>query len=201
MPLALPTYCASPALLPAMQQGVPAAGGRRSHHTRSGVQAARSASGPGLCQEGRQGELLSLSKCCQQLAFSRPKCPWDWTMQQKAGKVGLCGCFVCKLSSPSGRLVGNPGGVRVQQSAAAVAACRFATPPTSCRPFSMTKESPPTALAKCSLLLPCCHCLQVRAPTHIVSTICDDRGEEPTYCGVSMSELMEADANVGDAIG
>lgn len=42
---------------------------------------------------------------------------------------------------------------------------------------------------------------QVRAPTHIVSTICDDRGEEPTYCGVSMSELMEADANVGDAIG
>ncbi len=44
-------------------------------------------------------------------------------------------------------------------------------------------------------------CWQVRAPTHIVSTICDDRGEEPTYCGVSMSELMEADANVGDAIG
>lgn len=42
---------------------------------------------------------------------------------------------------------------------------------------------------------------QVRAPTHIVSTICDDRGEEPTYNGVSMSELMEADANVGDAIG
>ena len=42
---------------------------------------------------------------------------------------------------------------------------------------------------------------QVRAPTHIVSTICDDRGEEPTYCGVTMSELMEADANVGDAIG
>ncbi|KAI7836807.1 hypothetical protein COHA_009351 [Chlorella ohadii] len=42
---------------------------------------------------------------------------------------------------------------------------------------------------------------KVRAPTHIVSTICDDRGEEPTYCGVSMSELMEADANVGDAIG
>ena len=99
--------------------------------------------------------------------------------------------------------------------------------------------------------------LQVRAPTHIVSSICDDRGEEPTYCGalplwgqracagllvsgcgapwgrweqrprlpaicrpasqlavprpplplpwlppgVTMSELMEADANVGDAIG
>jgi len=30
------------------------------------------------------------------------------------------------------------------------------------------------------------HCwlsLQVRAPTHIVSSICDDRGEEPTYAG------------------
>ena len=43
--------------------------------------------------------------------------------------------------------------------------------------------------------------LQVRAPTHIVSTICDDRGEEPTYAGVPMSELMEMGANVGDAIG
>ena len=32
---------------------------------------------------------------------------------------------------------------------------------------------------------------QVRVPTHIVSTICDDRGEEPTYYGVSMSELIE----------
>jgi len=42
---------------------------------------------------------------------------------------------------------------------------------------------------------------QVRAPTHIICTISDDRGEEPTYCGVTMSELMEADANVGDAIG
>ncbi|EFN55394.1 hypothetical protein CHLNCDRAFT_31334 [Chlorella variabilis] len=42
---------------------------------------------------------------------------------------------------------------------------------------------------------------KVRAPTHIVSSICDDRGEEPTYAGVTMSELMEADANVGDAIG
>lgn len=41
---------------------------------------------------------------------------------------------------------------------------------------------------------------KVRAPTHIVSSICDDRGEEPTYCGVTMSELIENDANVGDAI-
>ena len=42
---------------------------------------------------------------------------------------------------------------------------------------------------------------KVRAPTHIISTICDDRGEEPTYAGVAMSELMEADASVADAIG
>lgn len=54
----------------------------------------------------------------------------------------------------------------------------------------------------CLTMLPCPAARsQVRAPTHIVSTICDDRGEEPTYNGVSMSELMEADANVGDAIG
>lgn len=42
---------------------------------------------------------------------------------------------------------------------------------------------------------------KVRAPTHVVSTICDDRGEEPTYAGVPMSALIESDANVGDAIG
>jgi len=42
---------------------------------------------------------------------------------------------------------------------------------------------------------------KVRAPTHIISTICDDRGEEPTYNGVAMSELMEQDATVADAIG
>lgn len=42
---------------------------------------------------------------------------------------------------------------------------------------------------------------KVRAPTHVVSTICDDRGEEPTYNGVPMSELIEMDANVGDVIG
>ncbi|MEW5304090.1 MAG: hypothetical protein WDW38_003413 [Sanguina aurantia] len=41
---------------------------------------------------------------------------------------------------------------------------------------------------------------KVRVPTHIVSTICDDRGEEPTYAGVSMSELIEGDSNVGDVI-
>lgn len=40
----------------------------------------------------------------------------------------------------------------------------------------------------------------VRVPTHIVSTICDDRGEEPTYNGVSMSELIEGDFGIGDVI-
>lgn len=41
---------------------------------------------------------------------------------------------------------------------------------------------------------------KVRAPTHVVSTICDDRGEEPTYCGVSMSELITGDYGVGDVL-
>lgn len=37
-------------------------------------------------------------------------------------------------------------------------------------------------------------------PTHVVSTICDDRGDEPTYAGVSMSELIEGDNCVGDVV-
>eukprot|EP00884_Botryococcus_braunii_P007180 jgi/Botrbrau1/16463/Bobra.0142s0058.1 len=41
---------------------------------------------------------------------------------------------------------------------------------------------------------------KVRVPTNIVSTICDDRGEEPTYNGVTMSELIEGDYIVGDVI-
>lgn len=41
---------------------------------------------------------------------------------------------------------------------------------------------------------------KVRAPTHIVSTICDDRGDEPTYSGVTMSELIEGDYIVGDVV-
>ncbi|KAJ7544528.1 hypothetical protein O6H91_09G081600 [Diphasiastrum complanatum] len=41
---------------------------------------------------------------------------------------------------------------------------------------------------------------KVRAPTHIVSTICDDRGEEPTYAGVAMSTIIEKDFGVGDVI-
>ena len=40
----------------------------------------------------------------------------------------------------------------------------------------------------------------VRVPTHIVSSICDDRGDEPTYNGVSMSELIEDDFGIGDVI-
>lgn len=42
---------------------------------------------------------------------------------------------------------------------------------------------------------------QVRAPTHVVSTICDDRGEEPTYYGVTMSELITEDYGIGDVLG
>jgi hypothetical protein len=40
----------------------------------------------------------------------------------------------------------------------------------------------------------------VRAPTHVVSTICDDRGEEPTYYGVTMSELITGDYGIGDVL-
>ena len=45
-----------------------------------------------------------------------------------------------------------------------------------------------------------CCCLQVRVPTNIVSSICDDRGEEPTYNGVDMSTLIRGDYGVGDVI-
>lgn len=38
-------------------------------------------------------------------------------------------------------------------------------------------------------------------PTNIVSSICDDRGEEPTFNGVDMSTLISGDNNVGDVIG
>lgn len=41
---------------------------------------------------------------------------------------------------------------------------------------------------------------KVRVPTNIVSSICDDRGEEPTYNKVTMSTLMTGDYNVGDVI-
>lgn len=42
--------------------------------------------------------------------------------------------------------------------------------------------------------------LQVRVPTNVVSSICDDRGEEPTYNGVNMSTLITGDYGVGDVI-
>jgi len=34
----------------------------------------------------------------------------------------------------------------------------------------------------------------------VVSTICDERGEEPTYAGVTMTSLMTGDFCVGDVI-
>ena len=37
-------------------------------------------------------------------------------------------------------------------------------------------------------------------PTNVVSSICDDRGEEPTYNGVDMSTLIQGDNGVADVI-
>ncbi|ONK67601.1 uncharacterized protein A4U43_C05F1780 [Asparagus officinalis] len=41
---------------------------------------------------------------------------------------------------------------------------------------------------------------KVRAPTHIISTISDDRGEEPCYAGLPMSTIIERGYGVGDVI-
>ncbi|KAG9143949.1 hypothetical protein Leryth_022968 [Lithospermum erythrorhizon] len=41
---------------------------------------------------------------------------------------------------------------------------------------------------------------KVRAPTHIISTISDDRGDEPCYAGVKMSSIIEQGLGVGDVI-
>ncbi|GMH18234.1 hypothetical protein Nepgr_020075 [Nepenthes gracilis] len=41
---------------------------------------------------------------------------------------------------------------------------------------------------------------KVRAPTHVISTISDDRGEEPCYAGVPMSSIVEQGYGVGDVI-
>ncbi|KAI3767347.1 hypothetical protein L2E82_17442 [Cichorium intybus] len=41
---------------------------------------------------------------------------------------------------------------------------------------------------------------KVRAPTNIISIICDDRGEEPCYAGVQMSTIVEKGMGVGDVI-
>ena len=40
----------------------------------------------------------------------------------------------------------------------------------------------------------------VRRPTNFISTISDDRGEEPEYAGVPMSELFEKGYSIGDVI-
>lgn len=41
---------------------------------------------------------------------------------------------------------------------------------------------------------------KVRRPRQFVCTISDDRGEEPTYCGVPMSEVIEGGYSLGDVI-
>lgn len=41
---------------------------------------------------------------------------------------------------------------------------------------------------------------RVRRATGIVSTICDDRGEEPTYAGIEISDIIESDKGIGDVI-
>jgi ATP citrate (pro-S)-lyase len=40
----------------------------------------------------------------------------------------------------------------------------------------------------------------VRKTTNVVCTISDDRGEEPTYVGIPMSEIMRDDYSIGDVI-
>ena len=41
----------------------------------------------------------------------------------------------------------------------------------------------------------------VRRPTHIVSTISDDRGEEPTYKGKAISTVVQEEIGIGGVIG
>lgn len=41
---------------------------------------------------------------------------------------------------------------------------------------------------------------RVRRATGIVSTICDDRGEEPTYAGVPISDIIQQDGSIGDVV-
>ena len=41
---------------------------------------------------------------------------------------------------------------------------------------------------------------KVCALTHVISTISDDRGEEPCYAGVPMSSIVEQGLGVGDVI-
>jgi len=42
---------------------------------------------------------------------------------------------------------------------------------------------------------------KVRIPTSIISTICDDRGDEPTYNGTSISHIITNGLSIGDVIG
>jgi len=42
---------------------------------------------------------------------------------------------------------------------------------------------------------------KIRIPTSIVSTICDDRGDEPTYNGVNISDIITNGLGIGDVIG
>lgn len=41
----------------------------------------------------------------------------------------------------------------------------------------------------------------IRRPTEFISTISDDRGEEPQYCGVTISEVIEQDLGLGGVLG
>jgi ATP-citrate lyase alpha-subunit len=42
---------------------------------------------------------------------------------------------------------------------------------------------------------------KVRKPTNFICTISDDRGEEATYCGVPISEVIEKNLSIADVIG
>jgi len=42
---------------------------------------------------------------------------------------------------------------------------------------------------------------KVRIPTSIISTICDDRGDEPTYNGTTISDIITQGFTIGDVIG
>jgi ATP-citrate lyase alpha-subunit len=41
----------------------------------------------------------------------------------------------------------------------------------------------------------------IRRPTEFITTISDDRGEEPKYCGVTISEVIEQDYGLGGVLG
>ncbi|HIC08934.1 MAG TPA: ATP citrate synthase [Aquificales bacterium] len=42
---------------------------------------------------------------------------------------------------------------------------------------------------------------KVRRPSHFICTISDDRGEEATYCGIPISEVVEKGYSIADVIG